>query len=259
VNSNVTTALAGAAGRRRLRRLRRCCLGAVPQRVGQLARRPRGRNPELVAQPAGQPFIGPQRRRPVPGCCQPPHQLPLRFLSERVEGHLATGVLDRSLKFPLALGPGGEPRQQFRNLVAHLVATLVHPILVEPGEQLPAAQRQRVLKALVLHAVFELRDVGPHLGIAGKPDVVPASDQISLAVRAEGSAQCRERAAQARAGALVEHVRPEPCRQPRARVHAPVECQPAEQRAGAPAGRRLERASVELDVQIPQQPHPQHS
>ena len=175
-----------------------------------------------------------------------------------IEGHLATCVIDRRLQVSLPLGAGGEPCEHADHAIAVLVAAFIHPVVVESREQLAATQRERLLEPILLDASLKLGDVRPHFGFAGETNVVPAGDQVSLAVGPKRPAQGRQRAAQAGASALVEHVWPEARCESRPRVHPSIERQPAKQRAGASARRRLDRGSVELDLQIPQHPDPQH-
>src|SRR5439155_26426148 len=129
----------------------------------------------------------------------------------------------------------------------------VHPVVVQTGEQLAAAQVERILQTLLLDAALEFGDVGPHDSLAGEPDLVAVGEDVALAIGSQRAPHGRQRAAQAGAGALIEYLWPESRRDARAGMHSPVERQPAKQRAGAPARGRLDLASVELDLEIPQQ------
>ena len=76
----------------------------MPQGLGQLARRLRGSDPQLVAQPLAQALVSPDRPGSVSSRRQPSHQIPLRLLGERVKRHLAAGVADRRLQILVPFG-----------------------------------------------------------------------------------------------------------------------------------------------------------
>ncbi len=139
-----------------------------------------------------------------------------------------------------------------------LIAPLVHPVVVEPRQNVAAGKLDGVLEPVLLDAALELRNVRPDEVLARQADGVAIGDHVLLAVLTQRAPQRRQRAAQARSRALVEHVWPEPRRERRAGMRAPIERQPAEQGAGTAARRWLELVSIELDRQIPKDPDPQH-
>jgi len=71
-----------------------------------------------------------------------------------------------------------------------------------------------------------------------------------LGGRPESLAHSCQRAAQAGTGALVEHVRPEPRRQLRARMHPPLQRQQPEQGARPPARGQLQPLPIKLQLEL---------
>ena len=121
------------------------------------------------------------------------------------------------------------------------VARLEHPFIVEVGQQCAFAERERLSAAPFGAEAFGLEHVDP--GAVREADAVARRHER---LGAERPPQCPERAAEARARTLVEHVGPEARRHGGPRVQARVERQPAEQRprparAGARSRRRRPR------------------
>ena len=173
-------------------------------------------------------------------------------LRERLERGLAPGQLDRP---PDVAGVLGFPRQRLERsdgALAMRVARLEHPLVVEPGEQRALAERERLLAATLGAEPFRLEHVHP--GAVGEPDAVAGRHER---VGAERSPERPERAAQARAGALVEHVGPEARRDCCPRVATRVEREPAQQGA-RPPGRKLPSDAVDLDGDLSHEPDPHH-
>ena len=57
-----------------------------------------------------------------------------------------------------------------------LVAPLIHPVLVETGEQLAAGELERFLEAPLLDPALELAKVRPHERVVGEADLVPGGE-----------------------------------------------------------------------------------
>ena len=190
VNSNVTTAAAtlssGGSG------LGGCRLPAAPECFCELARLVRRGDPELVAQPLAQPLVRPDRTGAIAGGGEASHQIAQRHFSEPVEGHLPTRVRDGLIQCALAFGIGREPGEDAGHAVAMLVTALVHPVVVQAGEQLAARYDERVLRTSLGDAALELSQVGPDERVPRKTHLVPAGNQVLLAAGAERASQRRQ-------------------------------------------------------------------
>ena len=105
------------------------------------------------------------------------------------------------------------------------------------------------------------RSASPHVDPDAVPqtDAVACGDERAVGLLAELPAQRPERAPQARAGALVEHVRPELRRDRRARVQAGVQRQPGEQSGGAVEGGRCAVLAADLDAKATDRVDAEHS
>ena len=133
----------------------------------------RRRDPQLAAQPVGQPLVDGERGRPV----QPHHQIPVRLFGHRVERHPSPQMRERGLGVRGRLGQPGEQRA-LRLAVA--VAQGDDPVLVQSGEQVAATQRERLLVAAGGDQRCELRGVGP---TSSSPAVSRPATRCSPATR----------------------------------------------------------------------------
>ena len=113
------------------------------------------------------------------------------------------------------------------------VAELVHPFVVEAGEQLPSAQLERLIEPLVLDEITERGRVDPQPG-AIEADALARRQQRLPGLGAERSPDRPDRVAQARAGARVQHLGPETGGHVRPLVAAGVDREPREQRTRTP-------------------------
>ena len=155
---------------------------------------------------------------------------------------------------PRRLGRVGERAQPRRQALAVRVALGQHPVLLEPGEQLAVAERERLLGPARREQRLDLARVDPR---RVERDRVAVGDEAD-ARRAERAAELVERRAQARPGARVEDVGPEARRDGRARVAAGMQREEAEQLAGAAARRRVEGGPVGLEGEAPEHAHAEH-
>ena len=135
----------------------------------------------------------------------------------------------------------GQTRETLRHALGVRVAGGDRPVAVDAGERL---------------AVLERRVVQVH------PDVDQADplaiDREVRCRRAERAAQLVQRRAQARAGAGLGHVGPQPLGELEARVGARVQREPGQQLARRAARGHVERSVVGLERQPAQEPHAQH-
>ena len=201
--------------------------GRAPQRVEQRAGLARRRDRERRAQPLGEALAGDQRRRPVARLRQPLDQAPVGVLRERVERHLLAGQAHR-------LGGVVRCRGQALERVGEPLgvrsARVVGPVVVEAVEDRRAARVERGGGVAAAQRRVEPArvDVG-----AVERDRVAGGDDV-LGGGAERAPQFAQGGTQARAGGLVEDVRPEPRGELRAAVRAWVEREVGEDAARAP-------------------------
>ena len=229
---------------------------AGPHLRDQLARRRRRGDRQLGPQPLGEPPVRGDRGGAVAARREPRDQVAVRLLRQRLERHALAGAGDRGGMVAGGRGPLGQLGQQRAAGRALLVARHREPVArVEPGQQLAAPQRQRSLRPPGGRQRRRVGDVGRRVDEA---DVLARGDQASVRGRPERAAHVRERAAQARARGLVEHVRPEPRSQLAARVPARAQREVAQQRARRPSRGQREPAAVELDRQLAEDEHAQH-
>ena len=191
---------------------------------GELAGRRRGRGAELAREAFAQPGEDPERGAGVAGLGERAHERAMRLLAERVElrapaserQHLA-GVL-RGVRRP---GQQRVERDRMR------VAGLQHPVVLQAGEELTAADRERGVEVARRRGGVE----HPHVDLDRPPeaDRVACGDEIV----ADGGAQAPCRLAEALAGAVVEDVGPQPARERLAGVQAGMQGEPAREEPGA--------------------------
>ena len=107
------------------------------------------------------------------------------------------------------------------------VACLQHPVVLQAGEELTAADRERGVEVARRRGGVE----HPHVDLDRPPeaDRVACGDEIV----ADGSAQAPCRLAEALAGAVVEDVGPQPARERLAGVQAGMQGEPAREEPGA--------------------------
>jgi hypothetical protein len=144
-------------------------------------------------------------------------------------------------------GPLGHLRQHLGPASALAVARVARPFVVEARQQLALAQRQRLLGPALGDQLLESE--GVHPGVA-QADGLAGGHQVPVRGVPQRPAQRRQRGAEARARALLEHVGPKRARDLRARMRARVQRQPGEQ--GSRLGRcgRLQPLAVGLDAQL---------
>jgi hypothetical protein len=246
--------VAAVERRRQRRRGRRggCALGAAhlgDERAGLLGRG----DLELAREELAQVRVGRQRGRPVARGRQVANQVAVGVLGERVGRDQLAGARHGRAQIAGRLGSGGEPAQRLADGVPAAIALVVDPLVGQPREELAAHERECVVEALLGDELVERTGVDPH--IRCEADLVARGDEVAVAERAP---QVGERGAQARAGALVEDLGPEPPGHLPPCVHARVQRQPAEQRAQAASGRGRQRLAVELERQLSEDPDPQH-
>ena len=177
------------------------------QRRDQPRRLGRGADPELRAEPRGEPLVGGHRAGLVAVGDQEPDELTGGLLVER-PGRRALGrpVACRR-DIPVGLGRGGERRVRGAQPVPVLVSRVEHPVRVELAEQVAAVQRDRLLGTPGRQQPFELADIDQE-PVAGEFHVVPSGAQV-LGRRPERRAQRPQRTAQAGPGAGVQDVGPQ--------------------------------------------------
>ena len=209
-------------------------LTTSPHLVDERTRRVGQRDSELAAEALAQAVVGGERAGPVARACQASDQCSLGVLRKWIETRTPAGRSDRAGSVAVGFGPRGHAFEQVGERISVQVAMLVHPLLVEPGEQLAATQRQRLLKCPGRHVLPERRGVNPHLRRPGEPHSVARGDERAVGLVRQRSPQRPECVAQARPCARVEHVRPEPRRHPASRVRARIEGEPGQQRTRTP-------------------------
>ena len=245
-------------GRRRHVERGRALLLVLPDLRGQRARRRRRRDPQRRPQPLGEPVVRGQRGRALARAREALDQAPVRLLAERVQRDRRAGPPQRLGEFARPLGVGGERLERRAEPVGVLLPGVVHPVVVEPGQQLARAGIDRLARAAGGEQRGERAHVDPQdLLVARERDRVARRHEAGGA-RAERRAQLAERDAQARPRALVEHVGPEAAGDLPPRVLARMQREPCEQqprtaRAGRrqrePAGFELQ-AAAEADAQL---------
>ena len=182
----------------------------------------------------------------LPGRDQPADELAVSVLAQRIERDAATreanGVFERAGR----LGVGGQLFEYVAKALAVRLARLVDPFRVESRQQLTVAEIDGLLQPSLPGEPLELPGVHRHV-VANEADHVARRHERALARRAERVPDGDELGPQALARAQVEHVRPEATGDLRARVHARMEGEPAEQGACPPALGHRQRDPVGLE------------
>ena len=130
----------------------------------------------------------------------------MRLLVERVDLHLAPGPADRVADLAALHAVTGELLEQGDHALAMALARGQRPLVLHPLQQLPVAERQRLLGRRVADEPLELARVDPQVRVRAQPDTLSVDDDPV----GELPAQRPQHAAQARPRALVEHVGPKP-------------------------------------------------
>ena len=152
----------------------------------------------------------------------------------------------------MTFGGGGELLEHRDETVAVLLLRFVRPLVVEPGEEGAFEERKRLLGLPGGAEALCLEDVDP--GVGREADTVAGRDERVLTHRA---AQGPERAAEARAGAVVEDVGPEDGCDGRPRLRPRPEREPTQERP-RPSGRERANLAVDLGGNVADQSEPQH-
>ena len=223
-----------------------------PQRFGQLARRGARRQAQLAAQPLAQALVGGQGGGAVAGRGQAAHEAAVHLLPHRLERDLAPGVGERCL----GLGVLGQPLEQVDEAVAVGVARPQRPLVLEAGQQRRVAELRRPGELALGDEGIEL--AGVDQDVAVELDVVARRHDVGAARLAEVAAQGPDRAAQARAGAGVEHVGPEARGELAAGLRPGVQREPGEEAPGPASGRGRQRFPVDLHRHRPEQANSEH-
>ncbi len=243
-------------GGRRIRSARRLRADAVrpADPLGELARRRRRHHRELAPQADGQPLVLRQRAADVARCHEVAHQRPVGGLVELVERGSPARAADRLVAVTAACGLRGKPAERRAAPLAVRVARRDGPLVLQTGQQVGVAERQRGRELTGIHERGELQRVDLHVI---EPDRLATRPQRARR-RAERPAQRRQCGAQARACALVEDVGPQGRGDVRTRRAARVQREPGEEGAGGASVRRQDRAPAGLEPELSDQPYAQH-
>ncbi len=220
------------------------------QRAG-LGRR---RDPEVRAQPLAQALGGGERGGAITCGRQATDEGPPTLLGERLQAGGRAAQAEGRGPIARRLGAGGERLEPRRDPLALLVARGEHPVGLEPGEQRAGAEGERVVGPAVGEQRVRLAGIDPG---RLERDRVAVGDE-AVARRAERAARLVEGRAQARAGAGVEDVGPEPRGDRGAAVAAGMQREPREELAGPAAGRRVEARPVALEREAPEHADAEH-
>ena len=134
---------------------------------------------------------------------------------------------------------------------------LVDPLVVESRQQLAVAEIDGLLQPPLPNEPVEFPRVHED-DVAGEPDHVTRRHEDALALGAKRVPDGDELGSQALARARIEHLGPEAAGDLRARVHAGMQRQPAEQRARPPTLGRGQCDAVRLERQAAEQAHSEH-
>jgi hypothetical protein len=240
--------------RREMRRGWRRDLGnRCTQPLGRPPRLRRRGDPELRAQALPHAGVLRERARSVACVREPTDQIARGTLVQRVHARAPPRPLDGAAEIAGRLHLGGETLQGRAQPCVVLVAQRERPLVVELVEQLSAAERHGLAEAVLSHEPRELARVHPDVLVAQR-DAVPVGDHDIAGGRAQGP----DRAAQARPRARVQHVGPEPRREPRPRMRARMQRQPGEHRASAPRARQLHPVTAAIHLQLAEDADAQH-
>ena len=179
-------------------------------------------------------------------------------LIQRIERHPFAAVADRLRGLASRLGGGRERRQRPGTPLTVLVAGDQHPLIIEPGQQLAAAQRECLLVLTGVDQRLECVGVDPHFGVCGKPDALAGGDQHAVGGGTDRATDARQRVAQAGTGARVQHIWPQSSGDLRAGVDPWVQREPAEQRLRGAADRRGNRLAVDFERGRPEHADTDH-
>ena len=221
---------------------------AAAHLLDQLARLGRGRDAEVAAQALAQGVVGVQGARPVPGARQQRDEPPGGDLRERIGGHLSPRPPDRGAGVAAGAGLVGQAAEQLDDLRPVGLPQAARPLLGEAVQQVPRGQRRGSGQVPGVPEPAEVGQVDRHQRrVVAQPE--------ALAVADEGSARRPQRApqrprglAQALAGALVEHVRAQPCGEGSPRMGAGMDRQPGQQAARAGGRREVHRDPVDVGL-----------
>lgn len=125
---------------------------------------------------------------PIACGSEPANELVVRPLGQRVELHLPPGPAQRASEVTGCLGPFREASERFHRPVAMFVTRLVHPVVVQPGEQLTSAQLESLLKPVCRKQLGKGRGVDPYRRPGGEAYAFARRDQ-SISARAEHPAK----------------------------------------------------------------------
>ena len=157
------------------------------------------------------------------------------------------------------LGAGGEFCQRGVDLLAHSISLAQHPVEVEIGKYLSAAERRDGLGRLPqLEQRGKLAQVDDHGGFPGQPHRLAIGQQCGRGGDTERVTDRRERGPQVRASALVREVGPQRGRDAAARMATRMGGQPSQQGTCGTPGGRLQRLTAQRQPQPTDDPHPQH-
>ena len=171
----------------------------------------RGGDREFAPQALGQRAVDHQRPRAVARGGQPRDQAAVGLLAQRIDGDRAAAPLERPVQLAVRLArarrgaraaSSSRSRCSSRAISAHSSS--------KPASSSPRAQLHGLAARAPRSSQLVERDrVHPQLRAGRETDAVAIDDQVALSRGAERAPQRPHGAAQARAGARVEHVRPE--------------------------------------------------
>ena len=225
---------------------------AFAQLVGELLRLVRWARAQPRHEPAAKLGVLGERGTPVAGGVEPAHQCAVDLLGERLERRLPPRQGDGAAQVSLPRGRCGKLLEQRHEALAVLVLRGQRPFLVEAREKRAVAERERLVRPSLRPEPVGLEHVDPRA--LCQADTIAGGDERLLAERA---AEGPERAAEAGARALVEHVGPEDRGDGRPRLQARAQCQPRQQRARSP-GRQRTALAVHLRGDLADESEPQH-
>ena len=227
----------------------------VTQLLRELPGRGRGSDGQVTAQALAQLLVRRQGRAAIACRRKARHQTPVSTFVQRVDRRLATGPAHRSVMVAVTVRRRRAHLEQLAQSLAVRCAGLVRPLVVEPRQQLPFAERERLVHPPRVDQPRELAAVRPNL--AFERDLVTARDELP-GHRTERAPQRKNRAAQALPRARIEDVGPEPGGEVRPPVPTGMEREVGQQRPGAAARRRRHRLAVDYDAHRAQHAHLQH-
>ncbi len=225
--------------------------------VGRAPRLGRGCDPQLAAQALAQPVVHADRRGALAGGREAAHQPAVGRFVEAVERRLPARPREGCGRVARVLGGAREPLEDADQGLAVRGARLDRPVVVELGQELPAAHRDGLLEPPRRRQVGEGAGVDPDRVRTGEADLSAVRHQ-RVGGGAERSAHRPHRGAQAPACARVEHVGPEPRREVRPRMRPGMQREPRQERPRPAPGGRLDRGAVGLDAQRPEHVDPEH-